>query len=515
MQELSINALARISAVIVVSLVLGFGFDYLFIDRALGIGFPLYIIFIILGLLLLATTFQKQINKRIIWLMIPLGFFSLMIFVRSNGLLHAIDIIATIIILLIIAKLIPKGRIKNLLTKDYFKILLLPLWFIEPFFKTISDLIKLFAVSKNQKIISKISKGVIIAIPILAFFILLFSSADVIFRKYVVDLLDINLKQATIYHIFFVSVVTLIFMGAYSYIFNKKEPKLKSEEEQDTKKSRLGRVETYTFLGLVNLLFLVFILIQLVYLFGGESNVTSQALTYAEYARRGFFELIAIAVASFLLLRVTEILVEKRDSIHTLIFKILSCALIAQVSLIMISAFKRLWLYEQVFGFTTLRLYSQAFIFLLAAIFIILLIKIVMDEKDNVLAFRSFIAVLLFLAVMNIFNPDAFIAKKNIDLSKESGKLDMMYLYRLSDDAVPVMIEAYKLPHLDDEYGAVMASNLYWRLELKKSTNFFNDWQSFNISRNKAENLLESNIEELEKYKNFTPSQNILYQNYR
>jgi len=121
---------------------------------------------------------------------------------------------------------------------------------------------------------------------------------------------------------------------------------------------------------------LSFILFQLTYLFGGKANISLQGFTYAEYARRGFFELITVAAISLLLLLGVEKYVVKKEATHFGEFKILGTALVIQVGLIMASALRRLSLYEQAYGFTVLRLYSHVFIIFLAVVFGFLLYKI-------------------------------------------------------------------------------------------------------------------------------------------
>src|SRR5207244_2088993 len=88
--------------------------------------------------------------------------------------------------------------------------------------------------------------------------------------------------------------------GGYSYIFEQTSPA--DSAPHTAPKPRIGNVESTIFLGSVNALFLAFIMVQLAYLFGGQANISAQGFTYAEYARKGFFELVAVAVAAFGLL---------------------------------------------------------------------------------------------------------------------------------------------------------------------------------------------------------------------
>lgn len=492
------NVLIKTGLIAGVSLVLGLLFDYFFYGKIPGIAFPLYVILVVAVLFAIANIFKKQISKEVIWILVPLIFFSAMVFVRSSGLLTFLNVVASLLLLLVIAEVSFGEKVKNFLVGHYVKIFFLPFKFIRPLFQTLSDLISLRGVNNDRKVLSQVVKGIAMAIPALFIFLLLFSSADLIFQKYVSNLITIDIKPETVFRSILVLIATLIYIGAYSYTFRKTENQIAAQ--QNNKTYSVGHIESSILLGSVNVLFFIFILVQLTYLFGGEGNISSQGFTYAEYARRGFFELIAVAIVSLLLLLTTEKYITKKETDHTLVFKILSTALVVQVILIMTSAFTRLSLYEEAYGFTTLRLYSHAFIILLAVIFCLLLYKIYKDKRENTFAFRAFISIALFLAVMNFLNPDAFIARRNIERFATTGKLDVYYLSRLSDDAVPDTIKVLSISN--DDLRKSFARELYWRVQNNDSP-YFSKWQSLNISRMKANKILNSKIREIEPYKDY------------
>ncbi len=424
-QNIRSNALAKARIITGISFVLGLLFDYFFYDKIPGLSFPLYVILVIAGLFILANFLKKQINKEVYLLLVLLIFFSTMVFVRSSDLLTFLNVITSLFLLLVINEISFGEKVKNFSIEDYLKILFLPFKFIHPLFQTLSNLFSLREEKEEQKVFSKIVKGVLMAIPVLFVFILLFSSADLIFQKYISDLISIDNELEIIFRFILILIVTIVFIGAYTYSFREKEGQITAP--QKSKNHTVGDIEISIILGSVNALFFIFILVQLTYLFGGESNISTQGFTYAEYARRGFFELIAVAVISLFLLFTTEKYVIKKETEHALGFKILSTALIIQVVLIIASAFIRLSLYEEAYGLTTLRLYSHAFIILLAIIFCLLLYKIYKDKRESTFAFRVFLSVVLFIAVMNFLNPDAFITRRNIERFASTGKLDIYY----------------------------------------------------------------------------------------
>jgi hypothetical protein len=491
-QNFSSNPLAKAGLIAGVSLVLGALFDYFFYEKIPGLALPLYVILIVAGLFALAHIFKKRINKEVFWLLLPLFFFSAMIFVRSSDLLSLLNAAASFLLLLVIAEISFGKKIKNFWLADYVKIFFLLFKFIRPLFQTLSDFFVPREFNKNRKTLSQIIKGAILAIPVLCVFLLLFSSADLIFQKYLSSFIAFNVEE-TVVQAILILIITLLLIGAFAYIFRKIEDRTVVPKD---KIYSLGHIENSILLGSVNTLFLVFILVQLTYLFGGESNISAQGFTYADYARRGFFELIAVAVTALLLLLATEKYIAKKEAGHALGFKILSTALVVQTVVIMVSALTRLALYEEAYGFTTQRLYSHTFIFLLAAIFGLLLFKIYRDKKENAFALRAFIAIILFLVGMNLLNPDAFIARQNIARFATTGQLDVYYLSHLSDDA---LLDTIKILNIaNDDLRKSFAQNLYQRAQPSPDAALLSGWQPLNLSRLRAKKILDANIKGLE-----------------
>lgn len=492
------NTLAKAGIITGISLFLGLLFDYFFYGKIPGISFPFYVVLVIAGLFVISYFFKKQISKEVLWLLALLIFFSAMVFIRSSFLLIFLNVVASLLLLLVITEVSFGEKVKNFLIEDYIKIFFLPFMFICPLFQTLSNLFSQRGVNKDRKVFSQIAKGVLMAFPVLFVFLLLFSSADLIFQKHVLNLINIDNELEIIFRFILILIATLVYIGAYTYSFREKEGKI--TVQQNSKNHTLGHIESSILLGSVNVLFFIFMLVQLTYLFGGESNISAQGFTYAEYARRGFFELIAVAIISLLLLLTIEKYVIKKETEHALGFKIFSTALVVQVILIITSAFTRLSLYEKAYGFTTLRLYSHVFIILLAVIFCLLLYKIYRDKREHTFAFRVFLSIALFLAVMNFLNPDAYIARRNIERFDATGKLDIYYLSHLSDDAIPDTIKVLNLSN--DDLRKSFARELYWRTQNSDSP-YFSQWQSLNISRMRAYKILNSKIRDFETYKDY------------
>jgi hypothetical protein len=368
----------------------------------------------------------------------------------------------------------------------------LPLRIIERAVATLSEVTVMRQLARKHPAVPQVIRGVAIAVPLLVVFVALFASADLVFRKFVTEALSINVNEQVIFHIFWIATVSFMALGWLAYMVRKPDAVEQTEPSATTPaKHRLSTIEMAILFVSLNVLFLGFIALQLAYLFGGEQNIAAQGFTYAQYARKGFFELIAVAALSFgLILIVRRFLAERGKQ-----FKIVSGALIVQVLIIMASAFQRLSLYESAYGFTSLRLYSHIFIVWLAVALGLLLYQIVRNKAGAMLAFGLFVSALATLTFVNVVSVDVMVARKNIDRYHATGKIDAFYLRELSDDAVPHV--ATLLDAKDKQVVRLVSAQLYARrIALDGKTGA---WQSTNLARERALATLQERGEQLKR----------------
>jgi two-component system sensor histidine kinase BaeS len=128
--------------------------------------------------------------------------------------------------------------------------------------------------------------------------------------------------------------------------------------------------------------------------------------------------------------------------------------IIAEILVIIFSAFKRLTLYIDTYGMTELRFYVSGFIGFLGIIFILLAVKFIFEKKENFFTFATLLTMIIFLIGVNLINPDAYIAKQNLTRFDQTGKIDALYLMNLSPDAVPEMIAVYGKLSTEDKIVA-------------------------------------------------------------
>jgi hypothetical protein len=208
----------------------------------------------------------------------------------------------------------------------------------------------------------------------------------------------------------------------------------------------VGFASIGTAVAAVAMLLLVFIAFQARTLFlGAEQFQAITGLTVAEYARRGFFQLVLVAALSLPLLLLADWFLERRvEALRP--FRVLAAGTLILLLLILASALHRMRLYTAHFGLTELRLYTTAFMGWLAVVFTWFWATVLRGRRSH-FAPGAVVAALGTLLLLNVANPDAVIARVNLDRASVKGELDVAYLSRLSADAVPRLLE--RLPTLD------------------------------------------------------------------
>lgn len=203
---------------------------------------------------------------------------------------------------------------------------------------------------------------------------------------------------------------------------------------------RLGMAEITTSLGAVIVLFAVFVTLQLRWLFGGAGVVlATTGLTVAEYARRGFFELVAVAALVLPLILGARALIEDKDVIRR--HRHLSLVLIVLLGAIMVSAMLRMQLYVSHFGLTTDRLYASAVMVWLAMV-ALAMARTVFRGWARPFAAMAMLSGFATLLALNVVNPEQLVARVNIGRESAEGGVDFAYLARLHGDAMPTVVKA-------------------------------------------------------------------------
>ncbi|MBP6944626.1 DUF4173 domain-containing protein [Patescibacteria group bacterium] len=477
-----LNALS----VIATSLGLAFVFNFMFFDKLIGISVVVITAILIGAVYLLGL--RQQVSLRNAWWLVPLIlFFAFMPGVRANEFLTFLNVCATFGLLMLFAHELIGTPTFLMRIYDYFILMTrVPFRMFGKAVSTITLLTQIHGQVKHRDVWLRVLKGVVMAVPVLVVFGILFSQADLAFSQFLTSFVDITITERMVEYVvqwLFAFVATLSFL---SYIFFSKRPESNIAETSEATKS-VKSIEVMVFLGLIAALFLLFIGFQVTYLFGGEANILNAGFTYAEYARQGFWELLAVAALSLLVLLASEKYagVEgKKDKP----FLVPALILIAEVGVLMVSAFKRLSLYIDAYGMTALRFYAVGFIVFLVALFILLAIKFIVLKRESFFAFGALLSLVVLLITVNLVNPDAFIARANLERYNQTGKIDLPYMSELSADAQSWKIELYKkLEGGDRGYLQMSLERQKARLEIDRA-----DWQSANLARARAWEMLQA-----------------------
>lgn len=192
-------------------------------------------------------------------------------------------------------------------------------------------------------------------------------------------------------------------------------------------------------LVLLDLLFAGFVAVQVRVLFGGDGHVrATHGLTYAHYARQGFWQLAAVTVLTLIVIAVVVRKIDRDSRRDRTVARVLLGLLCALGLVIVASALHRMSLYENEFGFTRLRVAVMAVEVWLGAVFVLLLaagIRMSGRWLPRAVLVSAAVGLLGFAAV----NPDGYIAERNVDRYADTGRLDLVYLHGLSVDAVPAL----------------------------------------------------------------------------
>lgn len=331
-------------------------------------------------------------------------------------------------------------------------------------------------------------RGLAITLPVLIGFALLLAGADPVFAGWRDAVGDLVASWEFVPRVVFFVALLVVVLGAYGYasIESGSSPTMEGKAPDRW----LGSTERLMLLAGVAALFWLFLAVQLGYLFGNLPRIAASGVTFAEYARRGFGELSIVASASALLIVVSERYGNDDGRERTLRF--FTFAVIAAVLLLLGSAFRRVWLYEAAYGFTTARLYAQVYMCAVAAGLVMLSLEVARDFDAGRLFRRAAAAATILFIALIYWNHEAWIARRNMDRFASTGKLDIVYLARgLSPDAIPAIAE--RLPSLPEPVRSELRRAVRERYAARKDRRQ-RAWFEWNLASSRARRALDASF---------------------
>lgn len=296
-------------------------------------------------------------------------------------------------------------------------------------------------------------RGLALALPLTWVFTGLLSSADAGFNRFADQAFDLFTVSELTSHLIAALLLAWAVSGWLAAVV---------DHDQENRFRRIplpsiGRDETLIVLGSLVLLFGGFVVLQLGYLFGGQEVIQDvSGLTMAEYARRGFFELVTIAGLTLGVLIFTGAV-----STSQRLYRGLALVLVGLVLVMLISATQRFVLYIDVFGLSLDRLTVLA-ILLWLALTLMFFSATVLRGRLNWFASGSTLAGVVMVLVLALTNPAGWVASVNLDRTIDHQQsLDTDYLLALGADAVPVVLE--RLDALPEAERCTLSAKLIWR----------------------------------------------------
>lgn len=360
---------------------------------------------------------------------------------------------------------------------------------------------------KNSKYLYVLT-GVLITVPLFLIVFVLLTSADAVFRNMADSLLS-GFRFENVFMV--VLMIGLMFLASYCMLVFFCKKSLQEEVKNSRKGEPLVAIPVVTILSL---LYLVFSAVQILYLFGRNMQLPD-GYTYAEYAREGFFQLLAVSILNLIIVLIGLYFFRPNKVLKALLTVMSACTFIMIASSAM-----RMIIYIQYYYLTFLRILV---LWSLAVLFLVFVGVVIYILKEDFPLFRySMVVVTCFYLGLSFGHPDYWIARVNVESMQEDRSSffkgeeykDYYYLTKLSADAAPVMLEwiadeGYELDYyyaaenedglnLDLFYdnGDVKGRNAYRYLKNLKENVGELGFRSFNVSRFLADFNVLSRITE-------------------
>lgn len=239
---------------------------------------------------------------------------------------------------------------------------------------------------------------------------------------------------------------------------------------------RLGGIETLVVLVALDLVFATFTVAQVMAATGaGAEAIRSQSLTYAEYARSGFFQLLWVAGLTLVLMLVLRTFVDLSGPAVRRAYLVAAELAIVFTLLIVAVAYQRLSLYVSVYGLSMLRLYCLVFAGWIALVYLALGVSLPGAGTRRWFPAAMALTGVAGLLAMNVANPEAIVARYNLAATQQTQRFDPDYLVTLSADAMPALAEA--LPAMGPDARSIVRERLCGGSGFRAR-----DWAALNLS---------------------------------
>lgn len=281
--------------------------------------------------------------------------------------------------------------------------------------------------------------GALCAVPVLAAVLPLLMRSDAAFEGLIGDIfVDFWLR--------FLQLVLSLLLAALLFSFALTLKQLPAGDAPQREKRGIATPALVAFLAVLSVCYVAYLVSQLAYFFSAFSGIlpADYTFTFADYARRGFFELCAIAAINLCVMFFT--ILAARGDRPPLAVRILNCFIGLFTLLLIATALSKMALYIRHYGMTVLRVGTGAFMVLLAVVFVAMLLRCFLP-RVRVLQ-TALLTAGVILLVLGAGDLNTRIANYNCDayLDGRLQAVDVAYLTSLGDAGVPALLRLTEDP---------------------------------------------------------------------
>lgn len=294
----------------------------------------------------------------------------------------------------------------------------------------------LFSGGARRKGTAKVLLGLVCAVPVLCAVVPLLMQSDAAFEGLLKNVFtDLGRTAAQL----LAAVLLLPLILSFAYSLRKQEKALAAPKEG----KGLDTAFLASFLAALGIAYAVYLCSQFAYFFDSFKGILPEgySFSYADYARRGFFELCGVAAINLAVLLAVLLLSRKKEGRLPAVLKGLGVYLSLFTLLLIGTALAKMAMYINKYGMTVLRLGVSAVSAVMAVVFIAVILRLFIP-RARVLQTGA-VAAALALAALGICNVNGVCARYNYNayVSGQLADIDLWYLSELGPEGVPYLVK--------------------------------------------------------------------------
>jgi len=316
----------------------------------------------------------------------------------------------------------------------------------------------------DKKTLGKVLVGVLCAVPVLLVVVPLLLSSDDAFNGMMIKLFS---NTSETFSKVLLGLVLSLFVVSYGF-------SVKADSVGRVRERKSGGVENVyliSFLSAISLCYVLYLFSQLAYFFSAfRGFLPDGEITYAQYARKGFFEMCAIAMINLGIVFLSLMIAKKKNGKAAPGVRAVATFIAVFTIMIIATAVSKMVLYIDAYGMTVLRLTTSAFMVFLSVVFASVILRIYIPKVNIVKT--ALVAAGCTVLILGTVNVNRVCAAYNYE-SYRNGKLpsiDVEALYELGDEGIPYIV---KLASDANEKTAAEAKRYLWRAYRGEHEDYF------------------------------------------